>query len=110
MFCLVKPHKKSQSILTLSNNHQHNVGIKDGLAGLNEAIGQLIEHNDMFKYNKVHKVLGEGNFVVTVSEGEWHGKPQAFYDLFRLENGLIVEHWDVVQEVPAQMAHSNGMF
>jgi predicted SnoaL-like aldol condensation-catalyzing enzyme len=66
----------------------------------------------MFKYTKIHKVLGEGNFVLTVSEGEWNGgKKQAFYDLFRMKEGKIVEHWDVIQEIPTEgLAHNNGMF
>jgi hypothetical protein len=41
------------------------------------------------KYHKVHKVLGEGNFVLVASEGEFAGRPSAFYDLFRVENGKI---------------------
>lgn len=90
--------------------HQHNTSIGDGLEGLSKAINYLVSQNDMFAYKKVHKVLGEGNFVLTMSEGEWHGKPHAFYDLFRLENSKIVEHWDVIQEIPEQMAHNNGMF
>ncbi len=105
-----KAPQKITDYISTTEYHQHNVGIKDGLDGLNEAIGQLIAANNMFKYSKVHKVLGEGNFVLTVSEGEWSGKPQAFYDLFRVQDGKIVEHWDVVQEIPAQMAHGNGMF
>ena len=105
-----KAPQKITDYISTTEYHQHNVGIKDGLDGLNEAIGALMAQNNMFKYNKVHKVLGEGNFVVTVSEGEWSGKPQAFYDLFRVQDGKIVEHWDVVQEIPAEMAHGNGMF
>jgi len=89
---------------------QHNPMVKDGLVGLNEAIEYLSSQSNMFKYNKVHKVLGEGNFVIAQSEGEWNGKPQAFYDLFRISNGKIVEHWDVIQEIPDEMAHKNGMF
>ncbi|MGB0524195.1 MAG: nuclear transport factor 2 family protein [Flammeovirgaceae bacterium] len=89
---------------------QHNPMVKDGLAGLNEAIQHLVSINDMFVYKKLHRVFGEGNFVVTQSEGEWHGKPQVFYDLFRVDAGKIVEHWDVIQEIPAEMAHANGMF
>jgi len=90
---------------------QHNPGIKDGLSGLGEAVEQLTAANNMFKYAKIHKVLGEGSFVLTVSEGEWSGKPQVFYDLFRMQDGKIVEHWDVIQEIPTEnLAHSNGMF
>lgn len=89
---------------------QHNVAIADGLDGLGAALEYLAAQNDMFQYEKVHQVIGEGNFVFVRSEGMWHGKKQVFSDLFRLKDGLIVEHWDVIQEVPAEMAHSNGMF
>jgi predicted SnoaL-like aldol condensation-catalyzing enzyme len=47
---------------------------------------------------------------IATEPGEFGGKPTAFYDLFRVENGMIVEHWDTVQEIPEQMAHDNGMF
>ena len=91
--------------------HQHNPDIKDGLSGITEAVEFLTAQNNMFKYTKIHKVLGEGNFVLTVSEGEWGGKQQVFYDLFRMKDGQIVEHWDVIQEIPTEgFAHTNGMF
>ena len=91
--------------------HQHNPAIKDGLSGIVEAVQQLTAQNNMFRYKKIHKVLGEGNFVLTVSEGEWRGKPHVFYDLFRAKNGKLVEHWDVIQEIPTQdLANHNGMF
>ncbi|MFO7679273.1 MAG: nuclear transport factor 2 family protein [Chloroflexota bacterium] len=90
---------------------QHNPQIKDGLSGIVEAVQYLTSQNNMFKYTKIHKVLGEGNFVLTVSEGEWSGKSQVFYDLFRMKDGKIVEHWDVIQEIPTEgLAHNNGMF
>lgn len=90
---------------------QHNPGINDGLSGIVEAVQYLTAQNNMFKYNKIHKVLGEGNFVLTVSEGEWSGKSQVFYDLFRMKGGKIVEHWDVIQPVPTTgLANTNGMF
>lgn len=90
---------------------QHNPGIKDGLSGIVEAVEYLTAQNNMFKYTKIHKVLGQGNFVLTVSEGEWSGKPQVFYDLFRAENGKLVGHWDVIQEIPTEgLANDNGMF
>jgi predicted SnoaL-like aldol condensation-catalyzing enzyme len=90
---------------------QHNPEVKDGLNGVVEAVQYLTSQNNMFKYTKIHKVLGEGNFVLTVSEGEWSGKHQAFYDLFRFENGKAVEHWDVIQPIPTMnLANNNGMF
>ena len=55
--------------------------------------------------------MGEGDFVLTISEGIWNEKRQAFYDLLRFENGKAVEHWDVIQEIPTEgLANNNGMF
>lgn len=84
---------------------QHNPMVEDGP----EALEKVISVSGL-KNNKIHRVIGEGNFVLTQSEGVWNGKPQAIYDLFRVADGFIVEHWDVIQEVPKEMAHTNGMF
>ena len=89
---------------------QHNPMIKDGLSGIIEAVEALTAQNNMFVYKEIHAVLGEGNFVLTVSEGEWGGKAHAFYDLFRVEAGKIAEHWDVIQPAPTDgPANTNGM-
>jgi predicted SnoaL-like aldol condensation-catalyzing enzyme len=105
------PSKISEHI-SAETYHQHNPQIKDGLSGISEAVEYLSSQNNMFKYTKIHKVLGEGNFVLTVSEGKWNGgKPYVFYDLFRMDGGKIVEHWDVIQEIPTEgLANENGMF
>jgi predicted SnoaL-like aldol condensation-catalyzing enzyme len=56
-------------------------------------------------------VLGEGNFVLTVGEGEWSGKAQVFYDLFSMKHGKAVERWDVIQPIPTtKLANNSGMF
>jgi predicted SnoaL-like aldol condensation-catalyzing enzyme len=90
---------------------QHNPMIADGLDGIIEAVETLTAQGNMFQYTEIHAVLGEGNFVLTVSEGEWSGQTHAFYDLFRMEDGMIVEHWDVIQPVPTEgLANKNGMF
>ena len=104
------PGKMSEYI-SAEQYDQHNPDIKDGLSGIVEAVQYLTAQNNMFKYTKIHQVLGEGNFVLTVSEGEWSGKSQVFYDLFRMKGGKIVEHWDVIQPVPTEgLANTNGMF
>lgn len=102
---------KITEYISAAQYDQHNPGIKDGLAGIVEAVEYLTAQNNMFKYTKIHKVLSEGNFVLAVSEGEWNGKRQVFYDLLRFENGKAVEHWDVIQEIPSEnLANENGMF
>ncbi|MEM6395589.1 MAG: hypothetical protein AAF741_04520 [Bacteroidota bacterium] len=90
---------------------QHNPDIKDGLEGIIETVEYLTSQNNMFRYTKIHKVLGEGNFVLTVSEGQWNNTNNVFYDLFRIENNKVVEHWDVIQPIPTEgLANKNGMF
>ena len=89
---------------------QHNPDIGNGLDGLGKYLAQLKAANITFTYSKVHNVVAQGNFVFTQSAGKISGKPFAFYDLFRVENNKIVEHWDVIQTIPAKMAHTNGMF
>ena len=106
-----KNPNKIGDYISAEQYHQHNPDIKDGLEGIVEAVKYLSAQNNMFKYNKIHKVLGEGNFVLTVSEGEWGGKEQVFYDLFRFDKGKAVEHWDIIQEIPSEgLANNNGMF
>ncbi|MCZ4409029.1 nuclear transport factor 2 family protein [Cryomorphaceae bacterium 1068] len=106
-----KNPSKIADYISAEQYDQHNPGIKDGLSGIVEAVEYLTSQNNMFKYTKIHKVLGEGDFVLTVSEGQWSGKSHVFYDLLRFENGKAVEHWDVIQEIPTEgLANQNGMF
>ncbi|MFI5734066.1 ester cyclase [Kribbella sp. NPDC051587] len=60
----------------------------------------------------VKRVVAEGDLVVTHSEMTLvPGQPgQALADFFRVEDGKVVEHWDVIQPVPTESANSNGMF
>ncbi len=92
---------------------QHNPAVADGLDGLGDALKYFAENGLVMEYDRLHKVLGEGNFVLTMSEGKFGtGEHSAFYDLFRLENGQIVEHWDVIQTIPSreEWKNDNGKF
>lgn len=94
------------------NYIQHNPSIPDQLSGLGKALAEMAKQGITMKYDKVHKVLGEGNFVLVVSEGHLGGKHSSFYDLFRVEDGKIAEHWDTIEEIPAkaQWKNDNGKF
>lgn len=106
-----KNPNKITDYISAETYHQHNPDIKDGLQGIVEAVEYLTARNNMFQYTKIHKVLGEGNFVLTVSEGQWNNTSNVFYDLFRIENDKVVEHWDVIQPIPTEgLANDNGMF
>lgn len=86
---------------------QHNPAVADGLEGFGAFMGEMAAKGISMEYSKVHKVIGEGNFVLAMSEGAFGGQPQAFYDLFRVEDGLIVEHWDVIAPMPSADAKYN---
>jgi predicted SnoaL-like aldol condensation-catalyzing enzyme len=76
---------------------QHNPHLADGIYGLLSGLKAMTEAGGSILYERVHRVLGEGNFVLVVSEGSLSGELTAFYDLFRIENGKLAEHWDIVQ-------------
>jgi predicted SnoaL-like aldol condensation-catalyzing enzyme len=89
---------------------QHNPYIDNTAEGLVKGVGELQKQGITLQLQKIRHVLGEGNFALVVSEGLFAGKPTSFYDLFRIEDGKVVEHWDVIQEIPATIAHANGVF
>ena len=91
---------------------QHNPHIGDNLSGLAAALEAMAAKGITMKYDRIHKVLGEGNFVLVVSEGSFAGAATSFYDLFRVEDGEIAEHWDTIEAIPDRSAwkNANGKF
>ena len=63
-------------------------------------------------YQQVHRVLAEGNFVLCVSEGFLGEDHSAFYDLFRVEEGKLAEHWDTTEKIAPknEWKNDNGKF
>jgi predicted SnoaL-like aldol condensation-catalyzing enzyme len=90
---------------------QHNPQISDGIDGFLDFLGQLATEFPHLRA-EVKNVFAEGDFVI----GHVHGirvpgqRGTAIVDIFRLEDGKIVEHWDVMQPIPEQAANQNGMF
>ena len=97
---------------SLDNFHQHNCDGEDNKSGFQNKSGIFAKPGFVFKFTKVHKILGQGNFVLVMSEGLFDAKPTAFYDLYRIENGKQVEHWDVLETIPPsdQWKNRNGKF
>ena len=90
---------------------QHNPGAPDGIEGFKTFVNFLREKFPNSK-SEIKKVFAEGDFVIlhvhAVREPGTRGR--AIVDIFRLENGKVVEHWDVAQDIPEKMPHNNGMF
>lgn len=91
---------------------QHNPHIPDHVSGLRNAFEAMAAQGISVTFTRVHKVLGEGNFVLAVSEGTFAGQNVAFYDLFRIQKDKIAEHWDVIEAIPpaAEWKNNNGKF
>lgn len=81
---------------------QHNKDAGDGLDGLQKLIMENASKGQKMQYQNIGIVVAEGNFVLTGASGLLGSKPTAFYDLWRLENGLIVEHWDVIAPIQTE--------
>ena len=91
---------------------QHNTAIADGLSGLGTALEAMAKQGISMVYNKTHMVLADGDYALACSEGTFGGVPTTYYDLFRVENGFIAEHWDVMETLAdkSTWANENGKF
>lgn len=86
---------------------QHGPHGRDGAQAVREILGEV----DVV-FDVQHRVLACGSFVLSVCEGSVEGVHTSFYDLFRVQDGKLVEHWDTVEEVPdrAEWKNDNGKF
>jgi predicted SnoaL-like aldol condensation-catalyzing enzyme len=91
---------------------EHNPRLADGLSTLRLALEETHSGLRRVDYVRVHRVLAEGNFVLSVSEGNFEGIHSAFYDLFRVDGSRLVEHWDTTEKIAPQSEwkNDNGKF
>lgn len=103
---------KLTSYFNGDNYIQHNPNIADGLSGLGKALDGMAKQGIVMKYDQIHMTLGQGNLVLVVSEGSFGGKHTSYYDLFRVENNKIAEHWDVMETIlpKDQWKNQNGKY
>jgi predicted SnoaL-like aldol condensation-catalyzing enzyme len=90
---------------------QHNPGAGNGPEGFKRLVGFLKEKFPNSR-NEIKRVIAEGDLVVlhVHSKRSPEDRGRAIVDIFKVENGKIVEHWDVVQDVPEKSANDNTMF
>lgn len=90
---------------------QHNPTAADGPEGLRGFI-DFLKSRYPNQRGEIKRVIAEGDLVMLhVHSTRGDDTPgRAIVDIFRIENGKVVEHWDVIQDIPAQPANQNGMF
>lgn len=92
---------------------EHNPGLGDDLVGLRANLSNSTNsESTSIRYQKCHRLLAEGNFVLSVCEGLTNQVPTSFFDLYLLAEGKIVEHWDTTEAIPArsEWKNNNGKF
>ncbi|MDB5011799.1 MAG: hypothetical protein JWQ25_1 [Daejeonella sp.] len=89
---------------------QHNPYVADGRKALKDALTQWLANAPKKKID-FQRVAADGDlvFLHIKSEGQG-GKKVSLVDIFKVQNGKIVEHWDVMQEVPEKAANEHPMF
>lgn len=91
---------------------QHHPELADGTQPLREYLQATRVDVPLVSYQRVHRVLAEGNFVLCANEGNKDGVHSGIYDLFRVADGKIVEHWNSVATIPprSEWKNENGKF
>jgi predicted SnoaL-like aldol condensation-catalyzing enzyme len=91
---------------------QHNPHVEDGMEGVRKFIAWVVS-NHPDASGEIKRVFADGEHVILHSH--WHGlsddpRGDAVVDIFRVENGKVAEHWDVIQPIPETSANANTMF
>ena len=84
---------------------QHNAEAPDGLEHFKSLA--LVENRPLI-YQEIVLLVGQGNLVATLCKASWKGQSLAQVDIFRLEAGKVVEHWDNAEPVPPEEEWANS--
>ena len=84
---------------------RHEPGVTDGVAAFVRDLAVLTRNRTI---EEIRLLLGQGDFVFLVARGTHERQPCLYVDLYRVEDGKLVEHWGFPEEVPPQQDWKNG--
>jgi predicted SnoaL-like aldol condensation-catalyzing enzyme len=106
-------HKVEEAfkLYSVPDYKQHNPYAATGAQAAINFLGPYLKQNPEAK-TEIKRVIAEGDLVAIHNnpKANANDRGRAVVDIFRLENGKVVEHWDVVQDIPEKSANSNTMF
>lgn len=95
-------HTAIEKYISAQKYIQHNPHVPDGI----NAVKQFLATQN-FTYDFIFKIIGQGNHVVSYSKAILDGTELAVFDIFRIEDGKIVEHWDNMEPIPPRAEWTN---
>lgn len=106
-------HRPVEAAKTYIGDHyiQHHPGVPNGAEAFYRYFESFFKEHPQYRV-EIKRVIAEGDLVVLHLHGrkDDQDRGRAIVDIFRLKNRKIVEHWDVIQDVPEKTGNSNTMF
>lgn len=104
-------YDKVTDYISTKQYDQHNPVVEDGLAGFGKFVEESAARGITMQYIRVHKILVQGNFAAMLSHTRLGAEDWCFIDIFRMKDGKIVEHWDVMEKIaPKEEWKNSGKF
>ncbi|HDZ05984.1 hypothetical protein LCGC14_0121710 [marine sediment metagenome] len=97
--CMIREDGGASKFFDFGLYIQHNRDVGDGLSGLLWGMLKMGLKGEKIKFKYNYHVVAEGNLVLSATEGYIGDEKYVFYDLFRVEENKIVEHWDIIMPV-----------
>jgi len=88
---------------------EHNPSGDDGIDGFKKDMTYLTQ-NSPGQVMDIRRVSADGDLVYVHGKTSWFGQDVAFVDIYRIKNGKIAEHWDVIQNWPTNATNPHPMF
>ena len=98
-----KKHHLLDQFVSRDTYIEHNPHLPNGFETMESILASQV-----FNYDFIFKVVGEGDHVAVLSKGVYDGEELCIFDLYRIENGRIVEHWDNMEPIPPRNEWANS--